>query len=151
MADSGTNADRRSIRVKSILKELRLREAHSGPVDLEALLVELCPGDDEVQAEVRRLWKPSATHPASLRSQATAPAQRDLIDHACRQVVDQANNWGPGSIPGYTVKRFIASGGVSSLEDVRALNELGLYAAIIGKAYYTGAIKLSDAITEANA
>ena len=47
--------------------------------------------------------------------------------------------------------RFIASGGVSSLEDVRALNELGLYGAIIGKAYYTGAIKLSDAITEANA
>ncbi len=47
--------------------------------------------------------------------------------------------------------RFIASGGVSSLEDVRALKELNLYGAIIGKAYYTGAIKLSDAITEANA
>lgn len=47
--------------------------------------------------------------------------------------------------------RFIASGGVSSLEDVRALKELHLYGAIIGKAYYTGAIKLADAITEANA
>ena len=47
--------------------------------------------------------------------------------------------------------RFIASGGVSSLEDIRALNALGLYGAIIGKAYYTGAIKLADAITEANA
>ena len=47
--------------------------------------------------------------------------------------------------------RFIASGGVSSLEDVRALKELNLYGAIIGKAYYTGAIKLADAITEANA
>ena len=47
--------------------------------------------------------------------------------------------------------RFIASGGVSSLEDVRALKTLGLYGAIIGKAYYTGAIKLADAITEANA
>ena len=47
--------------------------------------------------------------------------------------------------------RFIASGGVSSLEDVRALKELSLYGAIIGKAYYTGAIKLADAITEANA
>ena len=47
--------------------------------------------------------------------------------------------------------RFIASGGVSSLEDIRALKELGLYGAIVGKAYYTGAIKLAEAIAEANA
>ena len=47
--------------------------------------------------------------------------------------------------------RFIASGGVSSLEDVHALKELHLYGAIIGKAYYTGAIKLAEAISEANA
>ena len=40
-----------------------------------------------------------------------------------------------------------ASGGVSTLEDVRALAELGLYGAIIGKAYYTGAIDLKEAIT----
>ena len=47
-------------------------------------------------------------------------------------------------------KRFsmqiVASGGVSSLEDVKALRELGLYGAIIGKAYYTGAIDLRQAI-----
>ncbi len=42
--------------------------------------------------------------------------------------------------------RFIASGGVSTLEDVKALNEMGLYGAIIGKAYYTGAISLKEAI-----
>lgn len=47
--------------------------------------------------------------------------------------------------------RFIASGGVSSLDDVRALKELGLYGAIVGKAYYTGAVKLAEAIREANA
>ena len=41
---------------------------------------------------------------------------------------------------------IIASGGVSSLEDVRALSEMQLYGAIIGKAYYTGAIELSEAI-----
>lgn len=41
---------------------------------------------------------------------------------------------------------IIASGGVSSLEDVRALSEMKLYGAIIGKAYYTGAIKLREAI-----
>lgn len=39
-----------------------------------------------------------------------------------------------------------ASGGVSSLEDVRALRETGIYGAIIGKAYYTGAISLPEAI-----
>lgn len=39
-----------------------------------------------------------------------------------------------------------ASGGISSLEDVRRLREQGLYGAIIGKAYYTGAISLKDAI-----
>ena len=47
--------------------------------------------------------------------------------------------------------RFIASGGVSSLEDIRALKERNLYGAIVGKAYYTGAIKLADAIREATA
>ena len=39
-----------------------------------------------------------------------------------------------------------ASGGVSSIEDVKYLNELGIYAAIIGKAYYTGAIDLKEAV-----
>ena len=41
---------------------------------------------------------------------------------------------------------LIASGGVSSLDDVRALSELGLYGAIIGKAWYTGAVDLREAI-----
>ncbi len=41
---------------------------------------------------------------------------------------------------------IIASGGVSSLDDVRALSDMGIYGAIIGKAYYTGAINLSEAI-----
>lgn len=45
--------------------------------------------------------------------------------------------------------QIIASGGVSSLEDVRALRKMNLYGAIIGKAYYTGAIDLARAIEEA--
>ncbi len=45
--------------------------------------------------------------------------------------------------------RIIASGGVSSMEDVAALREMGLYGAIIGKAWYTGAISLSEAIEAA--
>ncbi len=42
--------------------------------------------------------------------------------------------------------RVVASGGVSTLEDVRRLRSLDLYGAIIGKAYYTGAIDLAAAI-----
>ena len=45
--------------------------------------------------------------------------------------------------------RITASGGVSSLEDVTALRELGLYGAIIGKAYYTGAVDLAAAVEAA--
>ncbi len=39
-----------------------------------------------------------------------------------------------------------ASGGVSSIDDVKNLRELDLYGAIIGKAYYIGAIDLKEAI-----
>ena len=46
---------------------------------------------------------------------------------------------------------IIASGGVSTMEDITALKSMGLYGAIIGKAYYTGAIDLKAAIEEARA
>ena len=39
-----------------------------------------------------------------------------------------------------------ASGGVSSIDDVRRLRSLDLYGAIIGKAYYTGAVSIKEAI-----
>lgn len=42
-----------------------------------------------------------------------------------------------------------ASGGVSSLEDIKALRKLDLYGAIIGKAYYIGAIDLKAALEAA--
>ena len=45
----------------------------------------------------------------------------------------------------YTID-IIASGGVSSIEDVKALSDMGIYGAIIGKAYYIGAIDLKEAI-----
>lgn len=44
---------------------------------------------------------------------------------------------------------LIASGGVSSLEDVKALAAMGLHGAIIGKAYYIGAIDLRQAVEAA--
>ncbi len=45
---------------------------------------------------------------------------------------------------------IVASGGVSDLEDVRALAAMKIYGAIIGKAYYTGAIDLAAAIQAAD-
>lgn len=45
--------------------------------------------------------------------------------------------------------KLTASGGVSSMDDVRRLRALDLYGAIVGKAYYTGAIDLKEAVEAA--
>lgn len=42
-----------------------------------------------------------------------------------------------------------ASGGISTLEDIRALRSMEIYGAIVGKAYYTGAIDLTEALEAA--
>lgn len=42
--------------------------------------------------------------------------------------------------------QIIASGGVSSIDDVKRLSDANMYGAIIGKAYYTGAIDLAEAV-----
>ncbi|MCI8348010.1 MAG: 1-(5-phosphoribosyl)-5-[(5-phosphoribosylamino)methylideneamino]imidazole-4-carboxamide isomerase [Firmicutes bacterium] len=44
---------------------------------------------------------------------------------------------------------IMASGGVSTLDDIKALSDMNLYGAILGKALYTGAIDLKDAIKTA--
>ncbi len=44
---------------------------------------------------------------------------------------------------------LIASGGVSSMEDVTALAAMKLHGAIIGKAYYIGAVDLKEAVEAA--
>lgn len=44
---------------------------------------------------------------------------------------------------------IIASGGVTTLDDVKRLRDMGLYGAIIGKAYYAGTLDLAAAIREA--
>ena len=46
----------------------------------------------------------------------------------------------------FPAMNVVASGGVSSLADVEALAKMDVYGAIIGKAYYTGAIDLSKAL-----
>lgn len=45
--------------------------------------------------------------------------------------------------------QIVASGGVSSNEDLSKLNGMGLYGAIIGKAYYAGTVDLEQAVKEA--
>lgn len=41
---------------------------------------------------------------------------------------------------------IIASGGVTDITDIIKLSQIGVYGAIIGKAYYTGAINLTEAV-----
>ena len=43
---------------------------------------------------------------------------------------------------------FTASGGISDLETVKQLSQMNMYGAILGKALYTGAIDLAQAIKE---
>ena len=44
----------------------------------------------------------------------------------------------------------IASGGVTSIDDVKKLKDMGAWAAILGKAVYEGLIKIEEAITYAD-
>ena len=44
---------------------------------------------------------------------------------------------------------IVASGGVTTVDDVKRLRDMGVYGAIIGKAYYAGTIDLADAVREA--
>ena len=45
--------------------------------------------------------------------------------------------------------RIVASGGVTTLDDIKRLRDMGLYGAIIGKAYYAGTLDLAQAMKEA--
>ena len=45
--------------------------------------------------------------------------------------------------------QIVASGGVTTLDDVKRLRDMGLYGAIIGKGYYAGTIDLAQAVKEA--
>ncbi|WP_033828479.1 1-(5-phosphoribosyl)-5-[(5-phosphoribosylamino)methylideneamino]imidazole-4-carboxamide isomerase [Bacillus andreraoultii] len=49
-----------------------------------------------------------------------------------------------------TTMDVIASGGVTTLEDLRRLRALNMYGAIIGKALYTGKMNLENALKEVN-
>lgn len=44
---------------------------------------------------------------------------------------------------------IVASGGISSLDDIKKCKEIGCFGAIVGKAYYLGKINLSEAVKTA--
>lgn len=44
---------------------------------------------------------------------------------------------------------IVASGGVSSIENIKTLASMNMYGAILGKALYTGAVDLKEAIAAA--
>ncbi|MBO5883950.1 MAG: 1-(5-phosphoribosyl)-5-[(5-phosphoribosylamino)methylideneamino]imidazole-4-carboxamide isomerase [Clostridia bacterium] len=44
--------------------------------------------------------------------------------------------------------KLIASGGVSTMDDIKTLKSMNVFGAIVGKAIYTGAIELSEALSE---
>jgi phosphoribosylformimino-5-aminoimidazole carboxamide ribotide isomerase len=44
--------------------------------------------------------------------------------------------------------KIIAAGGIGSIEDVKALKELGLSGAVIGKALYDGSLDLKKVLEE---
>lgn len=48
-----------------------------------------------------------------------------------------------------TFCNIVASGGVTTLDDVKRLRDMGIYGAIIGKAYYAETIDLAEAVREA--
>lgn len=98
-----------------------------------------------------------ATHGWTQTSDYTCEAffqklQRDGVQTViCTDISrDGAMRGANGALYGALCAQFsmdvIASGGVSSLDDIRTLRALGLSGAIIGKAYYTGAIDLKEAI-----
>ena len=44
---------------------------------------------------------------------------------------------------------IVASGGVTTVEDIKRLRDMGLYGAVVGKAYYAGTLDLAEAVREA--
>ena len=40
--------------------------------------------------------------------------------------------------------KILASGGVRGVDDIKRLNDMGIFAVIFGKAYYEGILKLKD-------
>lgn len=77
-------------------------------------------------------------------------AARGVIRVACTEISTDGTLAGPATgffrqiLAAFPALKITASGGVSSLEDIRTLRDLGLSGVIIGKALYEGRIKPGD-------
>ena len=108
---------------------------------LKVLLVNGSPRNDgntfcclkEIEAQLQKLGVQTVICPDISRDGAMRGANRELYRDLSEAFQMQ----------------IVASGGVSDMEDVIALRKLDLYGAIIGKAYYTGAIDLRAALEAA--
>jgi phosphoribosylformimino-5-aminoimidazole carboxamide ribotide isomerase len=69
-----------------------------------------------------------------------------LTDISRDGMLSGANNQLYARLSQKTPIEIIASGGVSTVEDIRALAALGIHGAILGKALYEKKITLSDAL-----
>ena len=65
--------------------------------------------------------------------------------------MEGANVEGTAQMQEETGLSIIASGGISSMEDVLALKAKNIYGAVLGKALYDGKIDLKEALAAARA
>lgn len=96
-------------------------------------------------------WLETSTTPAvdlarDLRSRTEQISAIIYTDIACDGMMQGPNFSGLAEMAAATDIPLVASGGVTTLDDVRQLIEMGLPAAIIGRSLYDGAMELSDVL-----
>jgi phosphoribosylformimino-5-aminoimidazole carboxamide ribotide isomerase len=98
-------------------------------------------------------WKESATIDTS---EILASARRvGIMALLCTNIARDGMLTGPdfdglARMTSMTSLPIIASGGLSSLDDLKRLKDMGMWAAIVGKAYYEGRIRIGEAMTYAD-
>lgn len=101
---------------------------------------------------IRGWTEQSALHYADFLARLLSDGVTTII---CTDISRDGAMWGAGLAlyreisERYPTLSVIASGGVSSLDDIRALARIGVSGAIIGKAYYTGALDIREAVEAA--
>lgn len=126
-----------------------------------------------LQEAVKRYGEKIAVGVDIKEEKAAIKGWTELSDYSCEEFCQQMQDIGvqtiictdiskDGTMKGTNLELYsrlsqtysinvIASGGVSSLEDIKALSKMDIYGAILGKALYTGAVDLSTAIEAASA
>ena len=66
------------------------------------------------------------------------------MEHTAKRMVEGANLDMMEQLQHLPYIRLIASGGISSIEDLKTLQDMGVYGAITGKALYEGRITMEQ-------